>query len=242
MTDPRFDERVDELIALAALGELDHDETAELERIAATHPEVAAEWREAVEAAASLHVLTAEAPPAALRASVLAAIAASPQEPKQGNTDGVDLSKARLRWQGRPPLMWLASAAAALALVVVGITVFSSSGNGPDRVAAVVDAEDAVARSLTGSLGGSVTVAYSAQLDAVAVTGSGVDGLPSDRTYQLWLVDDTGAKSVGVFRPNENGSVAVRFDGVDPTSFVLGVTVEPAGGSESPTLPIVASA
>jgi hypothetical protein len=34
----------------------------------------------------------------------------------------------------------------------------------------------------------------------------------------------------------------VRFDGVDPTGFVLGVTEEPVGGSRQPTGPILATA
>jgi hypothetical protein len=47
---------------------------------------------------------------------------------------------------------------------------------------------------------------------------------------------------VGIFRPDTDGSVSERFADADPTGFVLGVTEEPAGGSESPTLPILASA
>jgi hypothetical protein len=35
--------------------------------------------------------------------------------------------------------------------------------------------------------------------------------------------------------------VLERLDGVDPTGFTLGVTEEPAGGSDAPTLPILAS-
>jgi anti-sigma-K factor RskA len=241
VTDPRVDQRVEELLALAALGELDPQQAAELQGLADAHPEVAAEWRNAAETAASLHLLTAEAPPASLKASVLAAIASTPQEPPARPTDVVDLAQVRQRRQNRRSVMLL-GAAAALALVVVGLTVFAGSSGRPNPVAAVVQADDAVERRLSGSLDGSLTVVFSEQVGAVAVTGSDVGELSDGRTYQLWLVDDSGATSVGVFRPNQDGDVAARFDGVDPSGFVLGVTIEPDGGSESPTLPIVASA
>lgn len=87
-----------------------------------------------------------------------------------------------------------------------------------------------------------MTVAYSATEQALVIEGSNVSALDESETYQLWLVDDAGATSVGVFRPDPEGQIAERFDDVDPTGFVLGVTREPAGGSEAPTLPILASA
>ena len=52
---------------------------------------------------------------------------------------------------------------------------------------------------------------------------------------------NAAATSAGLFRPDGGGVVLERLDGVDPTGFTLGVTEEPAGGSESPTLPILAS-
>ena len=82
---------------------------------------------------------------------------------------------------------------------------------------------------------------YSESEDAVVVEGTDVPTIDDTETYQLWLVGDEGITSAGLFRPAVDGSVLERLDGVDPTGFVLGVTQEPAGGSESPTLPILAS-
>lgn len=240
-------DRVDDLIALAALGELSADEQRELDDAAQRDPAVAAELDDALATAASLQRPQAEQPPAALRNSVLAAIASTPQErgvdvqtPAGGRSDSpvVSLETERARRRFRPVLL----AAAAVALFVVGGVVLVATNNQTsDPIAAVVDAPDAVNRSLTGEID-DLTVTYSPSEDAIVVQGAGVPVLDDNVTYQLWLVGDDGATSVGIFRPDADGSVSERFPESDPTGFVLGVTREPAGGSDSPTLPILASA
>ena len=52
-------------------------------------------------------------------------------------------------------------------------------------------------------------------------------------------MSDGTATSVGTFDPDSDGDVAMRTDGVDPTGSTIGITVEPAGGSDEPTLPLV---
>ena len=117
----------------------------------------------------------------------------------------------------------------------------ASRDDASDPVAVVIDAPDATSRALAGEIG-ALTVVYSAGEGALVVEGVGVTVLDDASTYQLWLVGDDGATSVGTFRPEADGTVSERFADADPTGFVLGVTEEPAGGSETPTLPILASA
>jgi anti-sigma-K factor RskA len=74
------------------------------------------------------------------------------------------------------------------------------------------------------------------------IDGVGVASAGANSTYQVWLVDVGGARSVGLFEPEPDGRVSVAFAGVDPAGFTLGITVEPDGGSETPTDPIVATA
>lgn len=236
-------DRIDELIALAALGELSPDERRELDEAVRNDPAIASELDEALHIAAALQRPQADAPPAALRDSVLAAISATPQDadaatPMAPPAPVVSLDDRRPRRRFGPSLL----AAAAVALFVVGgVVAVVSNDAGVDPVAAVIEASDATSRPLAGEIG-NLTVVYSASLDALVVEGDGVPVLDESATYQLWLVDDDGATSVGVFRPDDDGSVSQRFSDADPTDFVLGVTREPAGGSESPTLPILASA
>ena len=58
----------------------------------------------------------------------------------------------------------------------------------------------------------------------------------------MWLAGDDGVRAVGLFRPDGDGRVEIGFDDTDPDGLGLGITIEPAGGSAEPTLPIVATA
>lgn len=240
-------DRIDELIALAALGELSSEEERELDEAARADEIVAEDLADALATAAAIQHSAMEHPPAGLRDSVLAAIRDTPQE-GSGAGPGprgvgqlsdvvVPITSARSR-RSRP---LLAAVAAAAVLLVGGIVVVSQDDAGTGDVAAVMEARDAITQVLEGELGGTLLVTYSESEDAMVVEGQGVPAIGDTETYQLWLVDDDGATSAGLFRPAEDGSVSERLNGVDPTGFVLGVTEEPAGGSNSPTLPILAS-
>ncbi len=245
-------DRIDELIALAALGELTAEDERELDTAAQLDPAVANELDEALAAAAAIQRSQGEQPPAALRNSVLAAVASTPQEPfvavevdpaigavQRPGAPVVSLDTERSRRRFRPMLL----AAAAVALFSVGgvVMVATTNDNPSDQIAAVVDAPDATTRSLAGEID-DLTVTYSSSEDALVVQGVGLTVLDDSATYQLWLVGEDGATSVGIFRPDADGVVAERFSDADPTGFVFGVTQEPAGGSDVPTLPILASA
>ncbi len=274
-----MNERIDDLITLAALGELTADEARELDAAVQADPAVARELDDALAAAAALQSAAPVSPPPTLRASVLDAIAGLPQgaagaPPVLGGaaapgedesasvsaspTAGADavaapdttgpaeapsvvrsIGSARSRRRIGP---WIAAAAAAVVVVVGAVVVLSGDGDDPgvaDEIAAVIDADDAVARSLSGDIG-AIEVVFSAERDALVLTGDGIEPLPEGSTYQAWLVADGAPASVGTFAPDAEGTIALRADGVDPTGAVVAVTVEPAGGSEQPTMPIVA--
>lgn len=67
--------------------------------------------------------------------------------------------------------------------------------------------------------------------------------VPAGKTYELWLIPANGTAPLpaGLFRPDAQGSASVVMPplpaGVKAKAF--GVTVEPAQGSSTPTLPIV---
>ena len=65
--------------------------------------------------------------------------------------------------------------------------------------------------------------------------GSPVD---DDHSYQVWLVDAAGQESASVMDPGDS-SATMWIEGLGDTE-VIGVTEEPAGGSTTPTLPMVA--
>ncbi|HLI35241.1 MAG TPA: anti-sigma factor [Terriglobia bacterium] len=62
--------------------------------------------------------------------------------------------------------------------------------------------------------------------------------LPSDRTYQLWLVPVEGKPiSAGVFETDEHGNGEVLLPSLPPgiSAKAFAVTIEPAGGEPQPT-------
>ena len=246
--------RFDDLISLAALGELTDAEAIELEWAANHDERVAEDLADALATAAALQASTRQPPPASMRASVLDSIANIEQESARPAFDAlpeatpgvvsvVSTAPIPMEQAHRRRFAPVLAAAAALLLVVGGAVLVTSNDSGSnDPIAAVVDADDASTRQLDGELGESLIVAYSPSEGALVVVGNDVPALVDDQTYQLWLIDSNGARSVGVFRPDDTGRVEQRFDGSDPSGLALGVTREPAGGSDQPTLPILASA
>ena len=231
-------ERIDELIALAVLGELDENETAELDAALAQDSELSNELDLDLEVAATLQGSLAEQPPPGLKANVMSAIDA-PDERVADSIVVVPIGAARSRRRG---LQTFAAAAAVVMLLAGGLVVFSRTASAPTNVDAVATADDASERTLSeGELSGDLSVVYSPSQEAFVLVGTDIPVLTDDETYQLWLVDADGAESVGLFVPDEDGTVAERYDGLDPSDFTVGVTIEPAGGSDTPTAPIRAA-
>jgi len=255
-----LDNRLDELLALAVLGELTPALEAELDAALDADNELAAELDADLATAAELQSTLAEDPPPTLRAGVMAAIDALDTSPASADetpppsgvsspaptpgpavpADVVDFGAARTkrarRWQ---PL----AAAAAVMMLLVGGVIVANRGGGDDRsdFEAIATADDSQQRSLAGTLEGTLDVVYSPSQNTFVLVGSDLPTLVDEETYQLWFVDDDGAQPVGLFRPDDTGRVEQVFVDLDPSDVLVAVTIEPAAGSESPTLPIVAN-
>jgi len=73
--------------------------------------------------------------------------------------------------------------------------------------------------------------------------GSNLEPLQPYKTYELWLIPADGRDPIpaGTFKPDEHGNASVLMPelpkGVAAKAF--GVTVEDAGGAQSPTMPII---
>jgi anti-sigma-K factor RskA len=65
--------------------------------------------------------------------------------------------------------------------------------------------------------------------------------LSRGQVYQLWTITGTAAASAGTLIPRPDGTamIAVPIDSQARRPDAFGVTIEPTGGSPSPTLPIV---
>lgn len=251
------------LAAASALDALDADERAAFERALAESPELRDEVGAYAESAAHLaeQVEPAEPPPS-LRDRLMAQVEATPQVAPDAATvaapsavapepaataapPGPAESAARRRWFQRPGAI-IAAAAAAVVLVagvVVGVGWPGPNGWGAQRErAAIAAAPDAQSQTLEAEGGGEITLVSSAEQGRSVVIAEGLPELGDDQTYELWYIDDSGAAPAGTFDVSGDETWRV-LEGSFTPGVVVGVTVEPAGGSPQPTTePIVAIA
>ncbi|KUG61406.1 hypothetical protein AVL61_00280 [Kocuria rosea subsp. polaris] len=218
------------------------------------------------EVGAHLASAVAEPPPAALRANVLAAVHGTPQEQRSGHRAADPADPADPEDPADPgagdtspgtvvPLAprrrrrWLAAAAAAVLLpgaALGGWALGTQSeqreqqlvAQEQDRQARLLSAPDVTTRQLEVD-GRPATLVVSAQEDAALFVASGLTGPGEGREYQLWLVQG------GTPVPDVHfggGDVQVWLDGDVGGAAAVAMTVEPAGGSETPTPPVLATA
>jgi anti-sigma-K factor RskA len=190
-------------------------------------------------AAVKLATQVSAPPPPALKANVMSAIEQVRQLPPL--VDGQPESPAARRRFGRRSLLALAAAAVAVALSG-GIAVDQyrdreAVERANQQVMAVLAQSDA--RTVHGAVqgGGQATVVVSAQADKSIVVLRDLPKLPADRTWQLWMIDQgKTAHSVGLAA----GDLTQVVNGSTAGMAAFGLTVEPDGGSRTPTLPAAA--
>lgn len=84
---------------------------------------------------------------------------------------------------------------------------------------------------------------YLADRGELIFQGSNLAAIPSDKTYELWVIPANGSAPVpaGLFRPDAagNGSVVMPEIPAGVEAKAFGVTLENAAGSKTPTAPIL---
>ena len=90
-----------------------------------------------------------------------------------------------------------------------------------------------------GAVGG---VTYNAEKGSLVFLASDLDPLQQSKTYELWIIPQTGAPiPAGTFHPDDQGNASIVMPdlprGIAAKAF--GVTVEDEGGAQTPTLPII---
>jgi anti-sigma-K factor RskA len=183
----------------------------------------------------SLTQLPADVPAAAVEAAA---------QPPAGPTD--DLAAARLRREERRRpagvRRWLAVAAAAAVIALGGVGVGTYIADQNDPLNQVVRAGDVREASVPVSAGGTATVLISSSKDAVVVRMNGVPAPPAGKVYQMWLIPKDGSAPVSEgLMDAEALSKPALVKGI-ASAAALGITVEPVGGSATPTFPTVAAA
>jgi hypothetical protein len=206
------------------------------------------EVREFREAAARMGAAEALVPSPGLRDRVLAAVDRTPKRPpapaQERQTTGGQATPLRTATRATGPrhwLTWVATAAAAVLLVGVGV-VGVRAVLGPDQgglstaATAVFTSADVHTATVKTANGGRLRVGVSPKLDEMAVDTRDLPALDDGHVYQIWAVHDGAMKSAAVLTDLEAGAAM----GLPAPATEVAVTVEPRGGSQQPTTaPIV---
>jgi anti-sigma-K factor RskA len=185
------------------------------------------EVRELQEASARLGASEAIAPPAALKARVLAAADQLPQLPPK--VTRTHAARTR-RWA-----TWAGAVAAAVVLVTGGIVAVNQLDNqetpvASDTVSKVFSAPDAKTATVP-TRQGRLQVAMSPDAGRMAVKTNGLHHLSQSQVYQMWAVHNGRSTSVGIIDNPANGKVMP----IPASGTTVAITIEPEGGSKEPT-------
>ncbi|CAN5388385.1 anti-sigma factor [soil metagenome] len=178
------------------------------------------------------------APPPHLKSSVLAAVSRTPQE-----RPVVTALATRRKLRRTLPRMLTA---AAVVLGLVGLGAFAVEHNQradlqdqQTAMTAVIGAPDAKMMAKDIESGGTLHMVTSQKKDAAVMVTADLPALSSKKVYQLWTIHKGVSTSAGLLTTD---TTMKYMDGLSEVNLVA-ITVEPKGGSESPTTePIVAVA
>lgn len=256
-------EQYAEDLALYALGALQAGSCAQLEQ----HLKDCAECRRELETMrgdASLLALAVAGPtpPARSRERLLSAIGAGQHEAQRDELRSFTVR--RPWWSFAPVFASLVLAVIALLLLrentnltqtnehlVREISIADHESRKAHELIALITAKDAMHVSLV-SEGNPppphIQTIYQPRTGRLVLMASNLKPLPNGMTYELWLIPKSGAPMpAGMFKPDAHGMAMMMPEnpevpaGTEAASFA--VTMEPEGGSPSPTgKPILASA
>ena len=207
-------------------------------------------------AAVELSSTTTAAPPPSLRTSVLRDIKSVRPLPPEVTSQAAphiepatlsapsapaSLESRRAERARRAPRQWLAGVAAAAVLATGGLVwhPWSPDTNTVQLTATqqVLQAKDA--QRFDKSIGAATaTIVRSPSLKKAVIVTSNLPAAPEGKVYQLWLQQGTSMVKAGFVPAGPSNTVLLQ--GNAATAAGAGVTIEPAGGSDKPTLPPVA--
>ncbi len=149
-------------------------------------------------------------------------------DPPKGLVDRV-ISEGR-EAEGRPThSIWIA---AALALVLVGVSLFQGPGEPPD---------DGLIVAMTGTplapgAAGTVQMREAPSGWYIRLDVRGLPPAPEDAYYQGWLWDEDEGVSIGTFHMRNGAEPVGLWSGVSPEGFpVVKVTLQDLGGGSAPS-------
>ena len=217
-----------------ALDALDDEERRQFEEHLAGCETCAAEVTGLTATAARLGAAAAVRPPESFHRAVTARVRSTRQLPPLPSVGDGGLSPRLRRARARSRVLMAVAAALLVAAGGLGSVAVSEhrraarAEQAAQQLSEVLAAPDARTLTAAGSSGGARVVFSAQRRSAVFVPRS--MAASSGRALQLWVIRGGKARSAGLLR----GDRPLQPAGVEPGA-VLGVTVEPPGGSRQPT-------
>jgi anti-sigma-K factor RskA len=235
---------------------LSPEERLAFERALSADPDLSDEVRGLQATTAKLGEALAETPPPELRAKVMAEVERTRQVLPDGRTgvagtemgdSGGSVTDLGARRRSRMAITILSAAAVILGVLtlVLGTSVIGLRDDNAALTQAGADVTHVLtapdARTISGEVEGQPSrgaVVVSPSLGSAVFVADDLATAPANQTYQLWLISaDGSATSAGTFEPGPTGGAAVALTGATTTVAAVGMTLEPAGGSDQPTTP-----
>lgn len=106
-------------------------------------------------------------------------------------------------------------------------------------LSSIIASDDAMHLVVPSSHGGSLQLMYSRGQQAMFVQGESLPPLPEGKAYQLWMIE--GPESIRSAGMLEDPASGMMREGTIPEDVTVGLTIEPDGGSEQPTMDPIAA-
>jgi anti-sigma-K factor RskA len=230
MSDPARD-RFDDLKYAYALGALTESERREFESYLREHPELQAEVDD-LDSVANLLALAPQEyePSPELRRNLLSRIRGSPGAPLD------DSSPFWVRLRGLFDAGGRTAVAAAAVLAVVGLLVWNVflhsenetlQGELQEQQTYELQGKGA-ARDVSGEV-------VRVRAGRAVLVAENLPPLPEGRIYEIWLLRGGVPEPAGLFEPRDGETTAAPIEGSLNGADAVAVTVEPSGGSSTPT-------
>jgi anti-sigma-K factor RskA len=225
-------EHVDELIAGQALYALSPDDEERVALHVAECDRCRRQLREAEALAASLaYGVPAAEPPPDLRGRVLAAVEPVVEAaPGRAAAARPQSAQRPRRWSWWP--RFAAVAVPALAAAVVGLAIWNVSLHGD-----LSSVHSQLFHGTAGNLRGVGNVVVNS--DGNATLYASIKPAPVGKTYEAWVIRGKVALPAGLFRGG--GTVNLKLTRDARPGDVIAVTIEPAGGTKTPTATPIAA-
>lgn len=225
-----------------AVDALEEDERDAFEKHLATCQACVQEVRELTATAGRLALAATMPAPPRLKAQVLQQIGEVRQERPSHRSAAIASRTAR---PGRG-MRWALAACLAGVAALGGTTVWQHQQAATARqetedaqqqasqIAAVLSASDAKATTATVDGGAHSSVVVSHASGRAVFIASGLATPPQGKVYQLWFADGDHMRPAGLLDPARSDQ-SVLMTGTVQNASGMGITVEPAGGSQQPT-------